>query len=202
METRSISFKRDDDVLLSIHSYARSENISGFILGIVGNLSKAVFQCPGNSQPTSLEGNLEVITLNGTISPNKLHLHLSVSDGNCNVWGGHLEAGSLVLKGIDVLIGITKPNQIIKNNKSTNKTSRIVIMVIPNCAWCARIIRILESRNIQHDIINIIDESLFNMAKEKSNSSLFPQVYIDDKYIGGYDQFTQLLESSSEIIFQ
>lgn len=35
-----------------------------------------------------------------------MHLHLSVSDGACQVWGGHLEPGALVGKGTDLLVGV------------------------------------------------------------------------------------------------
>jgi glutaredoxin len=35
-----------------------------------------------------------------------VHLHLSFSDGACQVWGGHLEPGTLVQKGADLLIGL------------------------------------------------------------------------------------------------
>ena len=35
-----------------------------------------------------------------------MHLHLSFSDGACQVWGGHLEPGTLVQKGADLLVGL------------------------------------------------------------------------------------------------
>jgi glutaredoxin len=53
-----------------------------------------------------IEGDLEIITLNGTISPRGVHLHLSLSDGACQVWGGHLEPGTVVRKGTDLLVGL------------------------------------------------------------------------------------------------
>ena len=79
------------DLRLSLEDLARREGIQGFVLSVVGNLTRAAFQCPGQSEPTVLEGDLEVITLNGTLSPEGVHLHLSLSDGACQVWGGHLE---------------------------------------------------------------------------------------------------------------
>ena len=92
------------DLRLSLEDLARREGIHGFVLGVVGNLTRAAFQCPGQSEPTVLEGDLEVITLNGTLSPDSVHLHLSLSDGACQVWGGHLEPGTIVQKGADVLV--------------------------------------------------------------------------------------------------
>ena len=94
------------DLRLSLEDLARREGIHGFVLGVVGNLTRAAFQCPGQSEPTVLEGDLEVITLNGTLNPDSVHLHLSLSDGACQVWGGHLEPGTIVQKGADVLVGV------------------------------------------------------------------------------------------------
>ena len=94
------------DIRRSLERLAVELNASGFVLGVVGNLSQAAFQCPGQSGPTILEGDLEIITLQGTISPQGVHLHLSFSDGSCQVWGGHLEPGTLVQKGADLLVGL------------------------------------------------------------------------------------------------
>ena len=75
---RSLPFKLSagSDLRKSLQEMAQEQNRSGFVLGVVGNLSRAKFQCPGQSGPTVLEGNLEIITLNGTFSPNSVHLHL------------------------------------------------------------------------------------------------------------------------------
>ena len=71
---------------------------------MVGNLSKAKIQCPGKKLSTLVKDSLEIISLNGIIEPNKCHLHISFSDGNCNVWAGHLEEGTKILKTADMLI--------------------------------------------------------------------------------------------------
>jgi predicted DNA-binding protein with PD1-like motif/glutaredoxin len=94
------------DIRLSLEALAVELDASGFVLGVVGNLSQASFQCPGQAEPTILEGDLEIITLQGTVSPQGVHLHLSFSDGACQVWGGHLEPGTLVQKGADLLVGL------------------------------------------------------------------------------------------------
>jgi predicted DNA-binding protein with PD1-like motif/glutaredoxin len=94
------------DIRLSLEALAVELDASGFVLGVVGNLSQAAFQCPGQAEATILKGDLEIITLQGTVSPQGVHLHLSFSDGACQVWGGHLEPGTLVQKGADLLVGL------------------------------------------------------------------------------------------------
>ena len=76
MESIPLKLTPGNDLRLSIEELARKQNKSGFVLGVVGNLSKACFQCPGSSNPIVLDGNLEIITLNGTFSPDNVHLHL------------------------------------------------------------------------------------------------------------------------------
>jgi predicted DNA-binding protein with PD1-like motif/glutaredoxin len=105
METLALHLDAGSDVRQSLEALARQEGGQGFVLSVVGNLSHAVFQCPGKSSPTRLRGELEIITLSGTLSPEGVHLHLSFSDGDCRVWGGHLEPGTLVLRGADLLVG-------------------------------------------------------------------------------------------------
>ena len=87
METLPLQLDPGHDLHHTLSALAAERNLSGFVLGVVGNLSQASFQCPGQEQPTRLQGELEIITLNGTFSPEGVHLHLSLSDGACQVWG-------------------------------------------------------------------------------------------------------------------
>jgi glutaredoxin/predicted DNA-binding protein with PD1-like motif len=169
---------------------ARREGIHGFVLGVVGNLTRAAFQCPGQSEPTVLEGDLEVITLNGTLSPDSVHLHLSLSDGACQVWGGHLEPGTIVQKGADVLVGVLEQN---KPAAATTATApRLEIAVLPGCPWCSRALRLLRTLDLPHTVITVNDDSTFKSIQSRSGMGTFPQVFVDGTVIGGYDDLTTL----------
>ena len=113
-----------------------------------GNLTQASFQCPGQANPTVLEGDLEVITLNGTLSPEGVHLHLSLSDGACQVWGGHLEPGTIVQKGVDLLIGVLEQRDGSTASQTSQSTPRLEIAVLPGCPWCSRALRILRTLDL------------------------------------------------------
>ena len=178
------------DLRLSLEDLARREGIDGFVLGVVGNLTRAAFQCPGQSEPTVLEGDLEVITLNGTLSPDSVHLHLSLSDGACQVWGGHLEPGTIVQKGADVLIGVLEQN---KPAATTTATApRLEIAVLPGCPWCSRALRLLRTLDLPHTVITVNDDSTFKSVQSRSGMGTFPQVFVDGTVIGGYDDLTTL----------
>lgn len=178
------------DLRLSLEDLARREGIDGFVLGVVGNLTRAAFQCPGQSEPTVLEGDLEVITLNGTLSPDSVHLHLSLSDGACQVWGGHLEPGTIVQKGADVLVGVLEQN---KPAAATTATApRLEIAVLPGCPWCSRALRLLRTLDLPHTVITVNDDSTFKSIQSRSGMGTFPQVFVDGTVIGGYDDLTTL----------
>ena len=178
------------DLRLSLEDLARREGIDGFVLGVVGNLTRAAFQCPGQSEPTVLEGDLEVITLNGTLSPDSVHLHLSLSDGACQVWGGHLEPGTIVQKGADVLIGVLEQNKPAAIRTAT--APRLEIAVLPGCPWCSRALRLLRTLDLPHTVITVNDDSTFKSVQSRSGMGTFPQVFVDGTVIGGYDDLTTL----------
>ena len=182
------------DLRLSIEQLAAEQQISGFVLGVVGNLSQAAFQCPGQAEPRILQGDLEVITLNGHFTPDGVHLHLSLSDGACQVWGGHLEPGTLVQKGVDLLLGIQ--DQALAQPAQTAAAApaepRLEIAVLPGCPWCARALRLLRTLDLPHHVDTVNGDDDFQRWQSRSGMSTFPQVFVDGRLIGGYDDLTTL----------
>jgi len=160
------------DVRRSLEEIAQQEASEGFVLSVVGNLQTAAFACPGQSGPTTLTGELEIITLQGTVSPQGVHLHLSFSDGECQVWGGHLEHGSLVLKGADVLVGFLQEAPPTQASRS-QEVNRVSIAVAEHCPWSARALRMLRSLDIAFELVQAEGD--------------LPQIWIDGTMIGGYD---------------
>ena len=178
------------DLRLSLEDLARREGIQGFVLSVVGNLTRAAFQCPGQSEPTVLEGDLEVITLNGTLNPDSVHLHLSLSDGACQVWGGHLEPGTIVQKGADLLIGVLEQHK--PEAVTTATAPRLEIAVLPGCPWCSRALRLLRTLDLPHTVTTVNDDTTFTSVQSRSGMGTFPQVFVDGTVIGGYDDLTTL----------
>ena len=190
MRSLPLKLAPGSDVRLSLEKLAVEQNVSGFILGVVGNLSRASFQCPGQAQPSVLEGDLEVITLNGTFSPEGVHLHLSLSDGACQVWGGHLEPGTLVQKGVDLLLGLPEPTA--SAIDAAPAPERIELAVLPGCPWCERALRLLRTLNLPHRVETIENDADFHRWQSRSGMRTFPQIFVDGELIGGYDNLTPL----------
>ena len=190
MQPLPLKLAPGSDLRLNLEELAQRDGISGFVLGVVGNLTKASFQCPGQAEPTVLEGDLEVITLNGTFSPEGVHLHLSLSDGACQVWGGHLEPGTIVQKGVDLLIGVLEQRE----GRPARQTAapRIEIAVLPGCPWCSRALRILRTLDLPHTVTTVNDDAAFQAVQQRSGMTTFPQVFIDGSVIGGYDDLAAM----------
>ena len=201
MRSLALKLAPGQDLRQSLQVLATAQNVSGYVLGVVGNLSRAAFQCPGQPEPNVLEGDLEIITLQGHFSPQGVHLHLSLSDGACQVWGGHLEPGTLVKKGADLLVGLLDqplPQDPINFEAVASVDSpslpapRVEIAVLPGCPWCTRAIRILRSLDIAHNVVTCDGDATYNALHERSGMTTFPQVFIDGAVIGGYDDLAQL----------
>ena len=192
MQPLPLKLAPGSDLRLSLEELAQRDGISGFVLGVVGNLTKASFQCPGQAEPTVLEGDLEVITLNGTFSPEGVHLHLSLSDGACQVWGGHLEPGTIVQKGVDLLIGVLEQREGRPARQTAPATPRIEIAVLPGCPWCSRALRILRTLDLPHTVTTVNDDAAFQAVQQRSGMTTFPQVFIDGSVIGGYDDLAAM----------
>ena len=180
---------------------ARTRGISGFVVSSVGNLSRATLRFPGQPRPTVLEGELEIISLTGSIDPHGVHLHLSVSDGEGRVTGGHLEAGSRVHTGADVLVALVEPmaagasRRFPRSGHSSADwplEPRVEVAVLPGCPFSARALRMLRTLNIPHGIREITDEQERQRILERSGAASLPQVFIDGAAIGGYDALAEL----------
>ncbi len=193
------------DLHQSLRAFAAEHGVQAFVLSVVGNLTQAAFQCPGQPSPTLVSGDLEIITLQGTLAPHGVHLHLSLSDGNCQVWGGHLEPGTLVQKGADILIGVlnsadpglhpaiepgVESFEGIRQNRHAAPASppqpdpaaqpRLEILVREGCPWCRRALRMLHSLAIPHRRIEAVE------------AGPVPRILIDGELIGGYDALADL----------
>jgi uncharacterized protein len=149
----------------------------------------------GRVEPSVHAGDLEIITLQGTVSPQGVHLHLSLSDGDCQVWGGHLEHGTLVLKGADLLVGFlvgSEPAQPAQLAQAVSGQSRVEIAVRSGCPWSARALRMLRTLGIPH-VVRLADSDAERRAlQQRSGRNTLPQVFIDGQPIGGYDALAEL----------
>ena len=69
----------------------------------------------------------------------------------------------------------------------------IEVYSTPNCPYCVRAKTLLQSKNLNYKEIDVSDdvESLQKMMK-LSGLRTVPQIFINDKSVGGYEELAQL----------
>jgi predicted DNA-binding protein with PD1-like motif len=85
---------------------ARYSVDAAFVLQGIGSLSVACIRFAGAPDMTELRGDLEILTLGGSLSPDGPHLHMSVSDAAGRVIGGHMGPGCVVRTTAEVLVAL------------------------------------------------------------------------------------------------
>ena len=93
------------DLRLALEQRVRDEAWpGGFVVSGIGSLTQARLRFAGNAEPTALAGDLELLTLAGSLSVDGAHLHASVADAHGTVRGGHVCAGCIVRTTAELLI--------------------------------------------------------------------------------------------------
>ena len=95
------------DLRLALEAWmAEQQEQAGCVISAVGSLSLAQLRLAGATQATAIHGELEILSLLGTLSPDGGHLHISIAGSSGTVIGGHLCAGSLVRTTAELVIGL------------------------------------------------------------------------------------------------
>jgi uncharacterized protein len=75
-----------------------------FVLSGIGSLSRAKLRLAGAPEPLLIEGDLELLTLAGSVSSDGAHLHASLARTDGSLLGGHVAAGCIVRTTAEVLL--------------------------------------------------------------------------------------------------
>lgn len=95
----------NSDLKKSINDFFKSNNISsGVILSSVGSLKQANLRFSDEKNGTLLMGPFEILSLNGTLSLDGVHLHLCISDNKGQTFGGHLLDNCLIHTTCELVI--------------------------------------------------------------------------------------------------
>ncbi|MFK3713040.1 PPC domain-containing DNA-binding protein [Leclercia adecarboxylata] len=78
---------------------------AAWIAGCTGSLTDVALRYAGQEATTLLTGTWEIIALNGTLELTGEHLHLSISDPQGAMLGGHMMPGCTVRTTLELVIG-------------------------------------------------------------------------------------------------
>lgn len=79
---------------------------AGYIAGAVGSLSQASLRFAGQAESSAVTGCFEVVSLIGTLDADGEHLHMTISDPEGHVMGGHVMEGCIVRTTMELVIGV------------------------------------------------------------------------------------------------
>lgn len=107
MQALPLRLAPGQDLRAALEGLAASHGVAAaFVLQGIGSLSVARIRCAGRSDALELHGDTEILTLAGTLAPDGLHLHISVSDAQGQVFGGHVERGCIVRTTAEILVAL------------------------------------------------------------------------------------------------
>ena len=105
MQTYTFRLKPEQDLFDGIESFVAQKKIAaGCVLSSVGSLTRATLRLANREFFTEYEGYFEIVSLNGTVSTNGSHLHISISDGDGKTIGGHLVPGCKIYTTAEIVI--------------------------------------------------------------------------------------------------
>ncbi len=79
---------------------------AAFVVAGIGSLKPARLRLAGADDAIEIAGDVEILSLSGTLAANGAHLHLSVADATGRVIGGHVAEGCVVRTTAEVLLAL------------------------------------------------------------------------------------------------
>lgn len=100
-----IRLHRGDDLLLSIRKIANEKHIAaGVILSAVGCISRGRIRDASGVTIRDIDEHCEILSLDGTISETRCHLHIALSREDLTTIGGHLCTGCIINTTCELII--------------------------------------------------------------------------------------------------
>lgn len=101
----SVRLRRGEDLLKSIEELCKKKDISaGFIASGVGCISKGKIRDASGITIREISEDCEIVSLNGTVSAKRCHIHIAFSKEDLSTIGGHLCEGCLINTTCELII--------------------------------------------------------------------------------------------------
>ena len=105
LRCHSLRLRRGADLLLSIRDVCREKHIAaGVVLSAVGCISEGRVRDASGVTIREIREHCEIVSLNGTVSENRCHLHIALSKEDLSTLGGHLCPGCIINTTCELVI--------------------------------------------------------------------------------------------------
>ncbi len=94
-----------DDLREALTDRLRAQAVeAAFVLAGIGSLAHTRLRLAGADDALAIDGDVEILTLSGSVSADGPHLHASVADASGRVTGGHVMRGCIVKTTAELLV--------------------------------------------------------------------------------------------------
>ena len=101
----SLRLHRGADLMLSIQTLCQKKHIAaGVVLSAVGCISRGRVRDASGVNIREIPDHCEIVSLNGTVSENRCHLHIALSKEDLSTIGGHLTPGCIINTTCELVI--------------------------------------------------------------------------------------------------
>ena len=101
-----IRLKRGEDLMESIRRVCREKKIrAGVVLSGVGCILKGRVRDASGVTIREISDHCEIVSLNGTVSAQRCHIHIALSKEDMSTIGGHLCPGCIINTTCELVIG-------------------------------------------------------------------------------------------------
>ena len=101
----SLRLRRGMDLMCAIKALCREKHIAaGVVLSAVGCISRGRVRDASGVTIREISDHCEIVSLNGTVSENRCHLHIALSKEDLTTIGGHLCEGCIINTTCELVI--------------------------------------------------------------------------------------------------
>ena len=105
VKCHSLRLRRGMDLMKSIKALCEEKNIAaGVVLSAVGCISCGRVRDASGVTIRNIEEHCEIVSLNGTVSEARCHLHIALSKEDLSTIGGHLTPGCIINTTCELVI--------------------------------------------------------------------------------------------------
>ena len=106
MKIHCIRLKRGEDLLGSIKAVCEERQITaGVVLSGVGCILEGRVRDASGVTIRDIKEHCEIVSLNGTVSHQRCHIHIALSKEDLSTIGGHLCSGCIINTTCELVIG-------------------------------------------------------------------------------------------------
>ncbi|MBQ2998707.1 MAG: DNA-binding protein [Oscillospiraceae bacterium] len=100
-----VRLHRGEDLLNSVRQICKENNIkAGLVLSGVGCISKGKIRDASGVTIREISEDCEIVSLNGTVSAKRCHIHIALSKEDMSTIGGHLCTGCIINTTCELII--------------------------------------------------------------------------------------------------